>query len=190
MNSILRRRRGMMGKKGEDPTLLYHAENVTVVGTATIDTGLVLLDSDKTFSIIADITRTGTTGDRQFFSETSSSKGILITLYNTATEFRIIWGAKGNGNAIPYPGTDPCKIQIAYIHVAESDKVNYYVRFDDSQTIYSGQISSTFVAVSSTLKFNGWNNATRWSGKINKADIYSRELTQTEVYDYFGYTPS
>lgn len=190
--TLMERRRALMGEK-KDPSLLFSVKNHQFDGTASLDSGVCLMNTDKDFTIIGTFTVTEPgSGAFRFFYELESVSpwyGVNISRGSNASQLVFRWAS--NTDAIyNLPESGIYKIQLACTHKASSGKAVFYCRLNDAATVTVKTVTSAFRQNSTNVIFNGYNDVTRWKGSIDKAGIFNRVLSQNEVYKFFGYDPT
>lgn len=169
--------------------VLYSLENRSF-SNESIDTGVVLLDEDRDFSIAFDasITSNPTSGN-------SSQMRLAIMINQAGDNFAFSFG-KGSATASTYTATwygnyktmsatSTGRIRFVLTHTKNSGMLVAKSRKDTAVAV-SDTISGTFVATNRSFKFGGSGAQLLPTGTINKAIVYDYAMTDAEVNTFLG----
>ena len=192
MNSILRRRRALMGASGKDTSLVYNIENVSCEAGTSIDTGVKFLSSDFNGTVLLDINVTSNK------SSGNGSEYRPVSMYNS-TRFEISIGKASPGSgylSTRWQGSSWAQFsnttaaagrkRIAITHEANSKSVTF--KYKDTGSVQTKtETSGTFTPVNRSLHIGAAAGAQGLPASvINKAKIYSRILTTDEINAFFA----
>lgn len=179
-------------------SLQYYIQNGTVIDSAIVDTGVKLVDTNKSVSIVADITdeeiltrvrtmffmsdRNATTGQAQWqFSCPGSASGTDYIKNYTA----IAAGAAGMRSGDK--DNTAHRIKFAMIHYSNTTNYTLYLKVDDT-VIYDFQsVAGSYTASDQSLHIGGRpDGGYFWKGTVNLFGVYFRGMPTSEARTILG----
>ena len=190
-NEILRRRREMMAKK-TGLTLLFGAYNETVVAGQSINTGIMLFDTNKSWTILIDITITSAppSGNGSAYKlimvwDSVSAHNTLVFGKNQAgvNQYHFFW--MGNDMTPSNMSSSVARKRVLVTHEANSDTVNLYYKSGNG-LLYNATNTYTFVATTGkTLFGSSVAKSGLPGGTIEKAEIWNYDFSADEISAFF-----
>ena len=169
------------------------AQAITFDGTNYIDTGYILNDVDKDWSILTDFTPTVTTSGAVFnASKNANNLGVKVDGTNG---FGI--AVCGKGAKIKYSTYATNNVKAVIIHEKDSDKINIYSITGKVNFMSESEITGVGYATNQhnlgnniplTLGKNAFNDSNYYKGTINQFEIYERVLTSEEIDTFIDAT--
>lgn len=169
------------------------AQATTFDGTNHVDTGYILNDVDKDWSILADFTPTVTTSGAVFnASKNANNLGVRVSGGNG---FGV--SVCGKGTAIKYTSYANNNVKAVITHEKDSDKINTYYITGKTNFMRESEVTGVGYATNQhnlgntiplTLGKNAFADSDYYKGTINQFEIYERVLTSEEIDTFIGAT--
>jgi hypothetical protein len=196
MNSILRRRRALMGAQKSRP--LYELKNQTVTRGQQYSSLVAPFAKDKACTILFDFTNTenptSTPADRwkpiMCYDAGASLYALMIGKASSTSSNFIAWFfIPSSGDAVAvYPSSPTAgRHRIAITHNANSNSATLKYK-EDNGSVVTVNLSSTYQDSNAILNFGGAANGGHSlpAGTINLAQVWDRILTADEINTFMG----
>ena len=192
MNSILRRRRGMMGVK--DKTLLYNLENYSFsMLNITIPNRFLVNDKSRTLMFDIDVSENPTTSDAdgstyRLFRCWGSGGTVNVAvgkMTRSASTINILYpGITTTTEAITGTTTATGRKRILLTHSANSDSITVYSKMGTG-ALKTQTFTGTY-APSGNIVVGGGTTYSIKSGKVNRIALYDRIVSSNEINTFFA----
>lgn len=170
------------------------AQAITFDGTNHVDTGYILNDVDKDWSIITDFTPTVTTSGA-VFNASKNANNLGVRVDGGGNGFGVT--VCGKGTAIKYSKYANNNVKAVIIHEKDSDKINTYCITGKVNFMSESEATGVGYATNQhnlgnniplTLGKNAFADSNYYKGTINQFEIYERVLTSEEIDTFIGAT--
>ena len=178
-----------------DATLIYALSSpITFTGqwSETVDTGVKAMPTDRDTTFLIDFTPddpASNNGNYLFYAGLAASpyNAVCIRCYNTAGTYskpRVETHSSGSGFSIDnLTYGQPARVVIRY--TAGASTVECFCKA--SGTIITGTSSNTGIVADATMRLGGATSSlNRYKGVIDVFKVYSRKLTDDEVYAFLN----
>lgn len=168
--------------------IVYSLYNQTFSkSTEGVDTGIKLLETDRTFTILFDGIQTANANANRLFKcvgTESPRKGVYVgsTSGAGASNTAVQWFTNEQHMAIGR--NDSCRIRIMYFHEKDSNSVTFKWK-KDAESINTLTLTDTFVAHTGNLLIGETGN-NNWVGTLTKFELYDTAIDSTAENSFFG----
>jgi len=173
-----------------DEGIIYQLQNRTFANDGGVNTGLLLLGQDRSFTILCDADFAGQQSSTiwvlmKCMNPTSPYAGLSIQRTDpTANILTVQWmtGKKNINLANSYTGN----VKIALTHDISSGTMTYYVKVG-SNSVVSDTIASAYQTITTNVAVGGNLSGTQvWNGTINDFAIYDHVLDSTDIDEFMA----
>lgn len=168
--------------------IVYSLYNQTFSkSTEGVDTGIKLLETDRTFTILFDGIQTANANANRLFKcvgTESPRKGVYVgsTASAGTSNTSVQWFTNEQHMAIGR--NDNCRIRIMYFHEKDSNSVTFKWK-KDAESINTLTLTDTFVAHTGNLLIGETGN-NNWVGTLTKFELYDTAIDSTAENSFFG----
>lgn len=168
--------------------IVYSLYNQTFSkSTEGVDTGIKMLETDRTFTILFDGIQTANANANRLFKcvgTESPRKGVYVgsTSGAGASNTAVQWFTNEQHMAIGR--NDSCRIRIMYFHEKDSNSVTFKWK-KDAESINTLTLTDTFVAHTGNLLIGETGN-NNWVGTLTKFELYDTAIDSTAENSFFG----
>lgn len=168
--------------------IVYSLYNQTFSkSTEGVDTGIKLLETDRTFTILFDGIQTANANANRLFKcvgTESPRKGVYVGSTSGAgtSNTAVQWFTNEQHMAIGR--NDSCRIRIMYFHEKGSNSVTFKWK-KDAESINTLTLTDTFVAHTGNLLIGETGN-NNWVGTLTKFELYDTAIDSTAENSFFG----
>lgn len=170
------------------------AQAITFDGTNYVDTGYILNDVDKDWSILTDFTPTVTTSGA-VFNASKNANNLGVRVDGGGNGFGVT--VCGKGTKIKYSQYANNNVKAVIIREKDSDKINTYCITGKVNFMSESEATGVGYATNQhnlgnniplTLGKNAFADSNYYKGTINQFEIYERVLTSEEIDTFIGAT--
>lgn len=168
--------------------IIYSLYNQTFSkATEGVDTGIKLLETDRTFTILFDGIQTANANANRLFKCTrteSPRKGVYVGSTTSAgtSNTSVQWFTNEQHMAIGR--NDSCRIRIMYFHEKDSNSVTFKWK-KDAESVNTLTLTDTFVAHTGNLLI-GETGVNNFVGTLTKFELYDTAIDSTAENSFFG----
>lgn len=168
--------------------IVYSLYNQTFSkSTEGVDTGIKLLETDRTFTILFDGIQTANASANRLFKcvgTESPRKGVYVGSTASAGNSNTAVQWFTNEQHMAFGRSDSGRIRIMYFHEKDSNSVTFKWK-KDAESVNTLTLTDTFVAHTGNLLI-GESGNNNWVGTLTKFELYDTAIDSTAENSFFG----